>query len=445
MNGTGRVNRRRFLGGAGVAIGLPFLPSLAPRGAAAAPKAPLRFIGFFIPNGVNHAQWDPPTTGPAWSSASLEPLNPVRDQVLVLTGLSKASANHKPGTGCFLTEKIVRTNPGPIIGADRNDISLDQYLAQRLGQETVLRSLELGAESGKLTGQCDSSDGLIDCSYTSAIAWAGPSRPLPKITDPKVAFDRLFQGFDPAATREQQTYRTALKKSVLDYSLDEAKRLRARLGSEDRPKLDEYLGGVADLETQILRAAQGGANGATCGGVTAPVPTVNQARRAELLVDVLVLAMKCDRTRFATFMLGDAGSTRSLSVVGQTGSHHPVSHHGGLPENLQKLALMDRWEVSLFARLLQGLKAVTDVDGRTVLDNTAAVLSSDISDGDKHDGVNVPLLVGGKLGGYLRTGRHAKYTGKKVGHLFVSILQGFGLPVTQFGDTGNGPLPDLVA
>jgi hypothetical protein len=430
-----RFHRRQLIGSAGTAIGLPFLASLVPRRSRGAAKPPLRFIAVSIPNGVVHKQWDPAVTGAGWSlPPTLQPLAPVKEHVLVVTGLGKAIDGHKPGTGTILTEKNVG---GGDVTEMRNDISIDQLLASRFGDKTVLPSLQLGGEPSRNTGSCGFSGGRIACSYETAISWAGSGKPLPKITDPKVAFDRLFAGSDPGASAQERLLRAARRKSVIDCARDESKRLESVLGRDDRIKMDEYLSGIADLETRLFRVSDAGA---ACGGARAPAAALEFHKVVEAMQDLMVLAIRCDRTRFITFMYGNALSARSMAFLGEDGAHHPVSHHRGNFENLRKLAVMERWEISMFARLLQGLKAAPDLDGSPILDNMAVFLSSDISDGDKHDGVNMPVIVAGKLGGALKSDRHLRFSGKKIGHLFVSLAQGFGLPLSRFGDTGDGPL-----
>jgi hypothetical protein len=293
-------------------------------------------------------------------------------------------------------------------------------------------------------GTCDSG---YSCAYTRNISWAGPSTPLPKIIDPQLMFDRMFGGSDGAFTAEQIARRHYYRTSILDYVKDETEALKPRLGYRDRLKLDEYLTGLRALETQIESIA---AEPSVC---AAPDPDSVVSRRegdlpaaARSMIDLMVVAMQCDMTRFITFMLGNAASNRSFDFLGVSGAHHSLSHHQSRPENFAKLEIIDRWEVEQFAYLLNRMDAIEE-GGRTMLENSLVLFSSEIEDGDYHHRhSNLPILLAGSGGGFVSPGRHIVYQDEPpISELFNNMLAAVGVEAETFGDDGTRPLTGLQA
>jgi len=440
------LSRRRFLGGAGAMVALPFLESIAPRLAhGAATTAPRRLLFFYVPNGIHMPSWTPGRTGTNYDlPLILEPLADISRQVNVLTGLANPAANpdgpgdHAAGTASFLTATHVRKTSGSDI---QNGISVDQVAANALGSATLFPSLQLGLEGGANVGTCDSG---YSCAYTRNISWAGPATPLPKIIDPRLMFDRLFGGSDGVLTAEQIARRHYYRTSILDYVREETEALKPRLGYRDRLKLDEYLAGLRALETRIEASA---AEPNVC---PAPDPASVADRRdgdfqalTRSMIDLMVVAMQCDLSRFISFMLGNAGSNRSYDFLGVSGSHHSISHHQSRPENLARLEIIDRWEVEQFAYLLKRMAAVEE-EGGSMLDNSLVLFSSEIEDGDYHRHSNMPVLLAGSGGGSVTPGRHIVYQDTPTfGDLYIAMLASVGVNVETFGDDGTGPLPGL--
>ena len=433
------MNRRRFLRTAGATLALPFMVSALPREAWGGPAGtpPVRLLFWFAPNGMVMSNWRPTSAGENFTLPTiLSPLAGVRDDVLVLSGLENASArvsvpgDHARGTGSFLTcETVVQTAGSDI----QNGISADQVFAQAMGAETPFPSLELGGEGGASVGDCDSG---YSCAYLRNISWAGPSTPLPKLTEPRTVFSRLFAGSDPSLTAAEVARRQALRLSVLDHVLDQATDLRGRLGRSDQLKLDEYMEAVRQLEIRIelLDAQQ-------CVPGNSPESSVTIEERVLLMNDLTVLALSCDLTRTATFMMANGGSNRSYDFLGVTGAHHEISHHGGSTDNLQDLTTIDTWEVSMFADLVQKLGAVEEADGSRLLDHTLAYFSSDISDGDWHNHHDMPVLLAGGGGGALRSGRHVVLPDPTpMANLFMTMLAAAGAPQSSFGSDGTQAL-----
>jgi len=433
------MNRRRFLGGAGALIALPFLPSLLPRVARGAdPVVPRRFIGFYLPCGIVMSNWTPAAEGPAWTSPILAPLDPYRNRVLVLSGIdnrpgrSDGGGDHASGTGAFLTATHVRKTAGADI---LNGVSLDQVLAPTLSEGLPLPSLELGTDGGSAVGDCDTG---YSCAYARSIAWSGPQSPLPKQTNPAAVFDRLFAGYDPDASAAEIARRKVYRTSVLDGALDDATSLRGKLGRTDQAKLDEYMTSVRELEERIAQPVK------VCRPGVRPPSTLSFAARSRAMIDLISIAFECDLTRVVTFMLGNAGSGNSHPQIGISEAHHELSHHMNSATNLQKLTDINTWEIGELAYLLGKLQAIDDGNGATALDNSIVFCSSEIEDGDAHRHTNMPVVVAGGGGGSLATGTHRRCpAGSPVADLFIALAGGLGVTLSTFGDDGTKPLASI--
>ena len=422
-------------------VALPFLESALPRAARAQNAQPLRFLGYYVPNGMRMAHFTPNTQGANYDLPRiLEPLSGVQSYVSVITGLANRPAypdglgDHASGTASFLTCEHAFKTDGENIS---NGISLDQALAHELGSHTALRSLELGIDGGSSAGGCDSG---YSCAYARNICWTSSTTPLPKLTNPRAVFDRLFSGFDPNATAAEAARRAARGKSVLDYVLGEANALTQKLGKSDKVKLEQYAHGVRELELRI----DGAIDAAMCTVGDAPGGELDYPTHVQVMSDLIVLAFQCDLTRFSTFMLGNAVSNRSYAFMNVPGEHHEISHHQDNPDNLEKLSKIGRWEVEQFAYLLDKMAKVKEgPEEKSLLDSACVFFSSDIEDGNTHAHTNMPILLAGSAGDAFTPGRHVVFDEERsVGSLFVSILQAFGLKQSSFGDA-DGPLPGL--
>ena len=438
---TKRLSRRAFLGGAGASIALPYLEAMVPAGTRSAyadHHVPKRALFYYVPNGIHMPDWTPATAGADFElTSSLTPLASYRDQLLVLTGIANYPAfpdgpgDHAAGTGSFLTATHVYKTEGADI---RNAISVDQVMANALGEHTVLPSLQVGAEGGVSVGGCDSG---YSCAYSRNISWAGPATPMPKISRPQILFDRLFAGTDPTLTAEEQEARRRRRGSVLDYALSEANSLRGSLGGSDQAKLDEYMTGIRELEVRI----ESSDDVRECLAPDIPIGGIDAEETIQLLTDLLVLAFQCDMTRFTTFMLGNAGSGRTFPFLGISDGHHDISHHQRLEENYARLSIINEWEVRQLAYLLDRLSAVEEPDGSSLLSNTMVFFSSEIEDGNSHNHRNLPILMAGGLQGEIETGRHIVYDDEPpIADLFISMLHKFGIEAETFGDDGTGPI-----
>jgi hypothetical protein len=441
MKRFSKQSRRVFLGGAGAILALPALESLMPRRARAEPTDPRRIVTFYVPCGIHMANWTPAASGAIWDlSPILQPLVNVKDKLLVLTGLANLPSrpdgpgDHAAGTSGFLTcRHVVKTE-----GADiKNGISMDQVAAQHLGQFTKIPSLQLGIDGGSSAGDCDSG---YSCAYARNISWASETQPLPKTVNPAIVWDLLFDGQDPEATAEEKARRLLYRTSVLDSVLDEANALKPKLSTTDQRKLDEYMTGVSELEKKIQKAA----TGPQCTPVDRPPSDLPYPEHVKMMLDLIVLAFQCDATRVVSFMIGNAGSGRSYPFLQVPEGHHELSHHQDLQVNFDKLTIIDTWEVAQLAYLLERLDSIDDGSGATLLDSSAVFFSSEIEDGNSHAHTNLPVIVGGGLGGAFTPGRHVVYGNQPpMANLFTSMLQGVGVDIATFGDDGTGPLPNL--
>jgi hypothetical protein len=443
---TRSISRRTALKGLGTAIALPFLESLAPAAPAAAASAPRRLAFVYVPNGVNVPEWMPKADGKLKELVgTLEPLNPFKGHVNVLGGLAcdKARANgdgpgdHARAMSSFLTGRQARKTHGADI---KVGISADQHVATAIGDKTRFPSLELGIEAGLNSGNCDSG---YSCAYSANLSWRGESTPNAKECDPKAVFDRLFGGTDPKELAEARARRELYNKSVLDFVTEDAKGLNSTLGSGDQKKLDEYLTSVREVEQRIEKARQ---------TVKAPPPKPDMKSpeahdlkywrehyqdHIRLMCDLLVIAFRTDLTRVVTLPFANEGSNRPYKMIEVPEGHHDLSHHGNDAKKLEKIAKINKFHVEQLAYLLGKMKDVKEGTG-TLLDNVMLVYGSGNGDGNRHNHDELPVLLVGRGGGSIESGRHIVYPKRAdtpITNLFLALFERMGAPATRFGDS----------
>ena len=438
-----------FLRGMGAAVALPLLDAMTPalaKGATAAGKPPVRLAFTYIPNGVTMKDWKPATTGANFEfSRILKPLEPFRDDLLVISGLDHQNAealgdgggDHARAGACFLTG----VHPKKTAGADiRGGISADQIAAQKVGAGTRIASLELGCEDSRTVGNCDSG---YRCAYTNSISWRGPQTPMPPETNPRIVFERLFGDQDLNLDPQTRARRTAQRRSILDLVNDRAKKLSQDVGAADRRKLDEYLTGVREIEQRIDLSEKDQRTFRPDMEKPAGVPA-SFAEYVKMMFDLQVLAFQADLTRVSTLLYGREASVRTYAEVGVSDPHHPLSHHRNLPENIEKLTKINTYHTSLFAYFLGRLKSIKEGDG-TLLDRSMIVYGGAICDGNSHSHNNLPVLVAGRGDGQIKAGRHIEYEkGTPMTNLYVSLLERMDVPVEKLGDS-NGQLRNLTS
>jgi hypothetical protein len=448
------MHRRNFLRGLGAAVALPILDSTLPlralAGAPSAAGAPVRMAFLFVPNGMHMPAWTPNREGADFELPSiLEPFAPLRDDLLVLSGLThdKGRANgdgagdHARSAATFLTGSQATKTEGAI----RAGTSVDQFAAQMIGKQTRFPSVQLGAEGGRLSGQCDSG---YSCAYSNNISWANETTPLGKATNPREVFERLFAGDLQDEVNENRARRQRYKKSILDFVLDDAKQLGSRVNGDDRRKLDEYLTAVREIEQRLERMEKD----SRTAGLHAFDPATydlpegipdSYAEHIRLMGDMMILAFQTDSTRIATFMLANEGSNKPYRFIGVNEGHHTLSHHQNDDVKLDKIRQINRFHAEQVAYILNKMKSIPEGDG-TLLDNCMVVYGAGISDGNRHNNENLPVLVAGRGGGTLRTGRHIRYHQETpMSNLLLSMLDRVGVEADHFGDS-TGRLPHLA-
>jgi hypothetical protein len=439
MNHRIEVSRRTVLRGLGAAIALPLLESWPRLGLAAQAKlaAPARMAFVFVPNGVHMPDWKPTGEGTQFAlPPTLQPLEPVKKDLLVLTGLThdKARPNgdgpgdHARSAGAFLTASQPRKTHGADI---KVGISVDQFVAQRIGDQTPLPSLELGIDRGANAGNCDSG---YSCAYSANISWRDESTPAGKEVNPRSAFERLFGGGDDQARGRAK--RIAQRKSILDFVREEAQSLKSNLSGTDQRKLDEYLTSIREIEQRITAAEKTSAAELPDPQFQKPegIPS-DMAQHLRLMYDLLALAFQADVTRIATFMVANEGSNRNYPWLGVPEGHHDLSHHGRNAEKQAKIAKINRFHIEQFAYFVQKLQSIREGEG-TLLDHSMIVYGSAIGDGDRHNHDDLPVLLVGSGGGAFRTGRHVIYPrNTPMANLFLNMMDVLHVQAEKFGDS----------
>jgi hypothetical protein len=442
-------SRRRLLKGCGAMLALPWLESTISRSARAADdavaaktgapagKPPVRSAFIYFPNGVWEKTWTPEQTGRDYVlSRTLEPIADVRDDVLVLTGLDKKHSHggdgHYAKTANFLTGMPVAKTTGKNISS--GGISIDQLMAQHTSPFTPLPSLELGTEP--VISGIDSNVGYTRL-YGSYISWQTPTRPVAKEINPRLVYERLFGRRVAGDAAKSESYR-----NLLDFVLEDAGRLRAQLGRDDQFKMDEYLDSVRAVERRIEFAMQPkprdwqpSVQAAEIEPSRLGVPADFREHIA-IMLDLMVLAFQTDSTRVASLMFANDVSGRNFSFLeGVSGAHHELSHHENNEAKIAQYELINRWHVEQFAGMLKKMKSIPEGEG-TLLDNCMVLFGSSISDGNRHDPDNLPILLGGHAGGSLQSGQHIASKGNvPLCNLYLSMLDRMGVEVEQFGDS----------
>jgi len=449
--GHWRISRRTMLRGMGAAMALPVLDAMAPRVAsAAAAKPPVRMACLYFPNGVWTKSWIPEVDGADFVLPySLEPLNDFKSSLNVLSGLDKANSRRGDGhyakTANFLTGEPVTKTTGKNISA--GGVSMDQLAAQTRGHLTPLPSLELGIDP--VISGIDSNVGFTRL-YGSYISWRTATLPVAKEINPRFVYERLFGDKDKTG-REIRKLRKDDSRSLLDLALDDANRLRRKLGRDDQVKLDEYLESVHAVERRIDFSMKPDPRDwkpeseVKLPGLPAEKAPADFREHITLMMDLMVLAFQTDSTRVLSFMFANDVSGRNFSFLdGVSGGHHDMSHHEGKEEKAKQYAEITRWHVEQYAYLLGKLRSIPEGEG-TLLDNCMIMFGSSISDGNSHNPNNLPIIVAGHGGGALQTGQHvASPKNTPLCNLYVSMLDAFGVETESFGDS-TGPIAELIS
>jgi hypothetical protein len=434
--------RRAMLRGMGATLALPLLDAMVPSmtAFAATPANPVRRLGFvYIPMGAHMPEWTPRSADNLSElSPALRSLAPVADQLTVIGNMELRNAypgTHATSNSAFLSAATAKWT-------ESSDYELgttvDQVAAKQLGRETRLPSLELAMDLLHTVGQCDNG---YACVYQNNLSWSSPTTPLPAEAHPRIAFERLFGDGGSSADRLAELRKRA---SLLDWVRDDIGRLQKKLGPNDRTKVNEYLDTVREVERRIQKAEAETAD-SRLPDLDRPVGVpAAYADHARLMFDLQVLALQGDVTRVITFQLARETSTRTYPEIGVSEPHHPLTHNNGNAEMLAKVAKINAFHVSLFAYFLEKLKATPDGNG-SLLDHSIYLYGSGMSNGDKHDHVNLPILVAGGGAGKIKGGRHIRYAQPTpLANLHLTLLERVGVRMDSFADS-KGKVDELLA
>lgn len=450
---TGRhLDRRTFVKGMGTTLALPLLDAMVPAGRpwrdpSRAPESARLVCIEESMGAAGSSEWGdarnlfaPAGMGRDFElgpGSQLEPLAAYREYLTIVSNTDcrmaepyraeEIGGDHDRSTAVFLTQAHPKQTQGSDIFLGT---SLDQLHARRVGRETALPSLELCIEGIDRGGGCAYN---YHCAYTTSLAWAGPSQPLPAIREPRVVFERLFGAGD---TEAERAARRRTNRSMLDWLVTEVARLKASLGAVDRVAMDEYLQHVREIERRIQIVEERNASGEEREMPEAPsgIPDSFE-EHMQLMFDLQVVALQTDMTRVITFKTGFDQSNRTFPESGTNKSIHGASHHGNVPEDIMDFHRINTYRVGQVAYFLERMRTTMDGDG-SLLDKTAIVWGSPMGDPNLHNHRRCPLLLMGKANGVLEGGLHIRAPGgTPMANAFVSLMQGMGHELRGFGDS----------
>ena len=425
--------RRRFLRGAGATLALPLLDSMLPAQTpmsktAAAPKTRLGCI--YVPHGATMYKWTPEKDGTDFELPEiLAPFENLRDRVTIISNLahpaaggagSDAGADHARSAAVFLSG-VHPEKESVHVGT-----TVDQLVAQKIGQETPLPSLELSIEDVALS--CGSG---YACAYSNTISWKTATVPLPMENNPQVVFEKLF---GDGSTNADRLARKQESRSLLDSVTSEVASFEKQLPPADRVKLSEYLDDVREIERRIQRAEEQVPADLKLPEAPVGIPEALD-EHFRIMFDLQVLAFKADITRVATMMYARDTSGAVYPQSGVRDGFHVASHHSNVRANMDKYALINRYHVQLLAYFLEKLRATPDGDGN-LLDHSMILYGSSMSNGNQHDHDPLPILLAGAASGQLKGGRHITTPPHTpMSNLLLGILEKFGVRLPSFGDS----------
>src|SRR6202166_966673 len=428
------IPRRKLLQGIGATLALPLLDSMIPAQTPlrkTAADGVRRFVGIWHPHGAAPGYWSPQQEGANFDFSFItKPLEPFRDRVTLITGLDmpEAMANeeepggdHARGAVLLSGTRPRRNAVSPYLG-----VTIDQLIAAKYGQDTILSSLQLGVEDTGNFGNCNWG---YSCAYTNSISWSSPTQPLPTEVNPRVAFERLF---GDGASPEERVLGRKQNASILDSATHEIAFFKKDLGAGDRSRLDTYLENIREIERRIKIAME-----ATVKEPSEEIPfglPENKNVHYRLMYDLLALAFQGDLTRSATYMLGKDLSGATFPESGFNGPWHGSSHHGDKPENVASYAKMNRYHVQNLAYFAEKLSKTPDGDG-TLLDHILIYKGSNMGNSHRHAHVKVPIILLGGLDGNFKGNRHIVYPDntERTSNMLLAILHKYGIERESFG------------
>jgi hypothetical protein len=430
--------RRTFLRGVGATVALPFLEAMVP---AIAPVAraqeitPTRFTGIFVPHGAAPGYWVPESSAPGFAFPYIwQPLEPYRRHVVLTSGLWSQSAENPPGvTGAdhfVAAAYLCAVKPRKTTGADiEAGPTVDQIIAQHIGQETLLPSLQLAVEDpGANSSNCGEG---YSCVYTNTISWQTATRPLPMEINPQVVFEKLF---GDGGTPEERAARREQQRSILDSVTTSLASLEREVGHGDRVRLEQYVEDIREIERRLGIAAQASTE---IPAVAVPYGVPEQFdEHIKLQFDLLALAFQGDITRVATLLYARDLTGRVYPAAGTNISFHGGSHHAEDPGRIAQYARLNRYHVATLAYFVDKLNSIPEGDG-TLLDHSLILYGSNMGNSNQHLHYDVPHVLIGGASGRLKGNRHLAYESKTIptGNLLLSVLDMYGLEHESFGDS----------
>ncbi len=422
------IPRRTFLRGAGVTLALPLLESMVPaftptRMTAAAPVK--RFVGIWHPHGAAPGYWSPLKEGKDFEFSFItKPLEPFRNRVVLISGLDMPEAmattdepggDHARGAVLLSGARPRRNAVSPFLG-----VTIDQLIASKYGQDTILSSLQLGVEDTGNFGNCNWG---YSCAYTNSISWSSPTQPLPTQVNPRVVFERLFGDGTSADERRRDRQRNA---SVLDAVVGQLGSFKQQLGPGDKARIDTYVDNIRELERRIKIAMDNSVKEPSA-DVPFGLPESKHAH-FRLMYDLMALALEGDITRSITFMLGRDLSGASFPESGFTGGWHGTSHHGDKPENIANYSKVNRYHVQNLAYFVEKLSKIPDGDG-TLLDHVLVYKGSNMGNSHRHAHEKVPVILVGGIDGTFKGNRHLVFPDntQRTSNMLVSLLHLYGI------------------
>jgi hypothetical protein len=436
------ISRRTMLRGMGATLALPLLDSMTPALTAATAAKPVnRFGVVYVPNGMIMQNYLPKMEGAAWESTpTLTALEPVRRNILILSGLNCVPTPGRPGGAHAKATTRFLTDVSPPQSETWLDagISVDQIIANETGKHTQLASLELAIEDGETAGACDTG---FACPYTNTICWKSANTPLPTQNSPRVVFERLF-GDSGSTDAKSRLARLTQQKSVLDSVTQEVARLQGKLPPSDRVKLTEYLDAIRGVEQRIQIAEQQSDREVPVVKHPDGIPA-NWEDHVKLMFDLEVLAYQCDLTRVITMMLGHEHSGMTFPQIGVPDAHHPISHHQQEPEKIAKVAKINAYHVKIFAYFLDKLRSTPDGEG-SLLDHCTIMYGAGIADSNSHSPFNIPIILAGGGAGNIKGGRHVRFKDVALANLHLTLLDQMGAHRDRIGDSTKPIDPGIL-
>ena len=444
------ISRRTMLRTLGAAVALPALEAMnsLPAWGGPAQTGPLnRVAWFYFPNGIPRGIWHPEEVGSQGELRRLNPwmspLEPFKSDLLIPTNIWTPKGNgHGAGTATWLTGQDYDRRR-----VDAGGVSVDQLIAEEVGGQTLLPSLELACKG----------EGFFSNSLPrNAISWSKNGMPLPREIEPRAVFDRMFRPLSGGVT----------DRSVMDLVLSQARSLRRKVGHTDGHRLDEYFEAIRALEKRIefaeSQTRDKRQDRALTDSLTRPDPGIPSEHQEylQLMMDMIVLAFWSDATRVVTYMLDHGQSNRYFNFVnGVKGTWHALSHYGNasgttedddgttswdsVESKREMFAEVVRWHHRQFAYLLRKLKSIEEPQGGTLLDNSMLLYGSSLGDGDAHDEKDLPTLIAGGGGGTIRTGRQLTFSGRAdLSGVHLAFMERMGIERERFG-TGKGAIGGL--